>query len=243
MLHLFGGATETRRLPGRFQVPWTQIVLIVVVLAAAVGLGFGVKYLLSSRNNTTPAVSAIQSVAPLVQPFDPAQGEQTPEIPAPVALAVVDYRGVPWGPVQNGFDPLTIPVEEGLCDGTRANMPWGATERPEQRAYALRVYPEFKDALAVLAAIACDAVDKNVVMLSVFADYLDKPPTERIAFSVNGGESWCNLLDLLPAGSRGGAVDVRIRASNDLFHLYGADNRPGYHWWEKVEKRSELPCS
>lgn len=159
---------------------------------------------------------------------------------APAAPTVVDYRGT-WTGVQ-GFDPFTIPVEEGFYNGTMNNGGWYSTETPEGRAYALKVFPDLKDALGILTAVARDPVDKDVVLLSVFAEYPDKPfVTTRIAFSVDGEKSWCNR-DVLPV-SRGDAGDVRILADGNLITMYGQDARPGVYWWGDTADKSALPCS
>ncbi|MCH8086929.1 MAG: hypothetical protein IIC81_03650, partial [Chloroflexi bacterium] len=70
---------------------------------------------------------------------------QNSEIVIPVAPKVVDYHGT-WNPVMD-FDPFTIPVEKGFYNGTTNNMGWGATETPEGRAYALKVYPDLADSI------------------------------------------------------------------------------------------------
>ena len=165
---------------------------------------------------------------------------QNSEIVIPVAPKVVDYQ-VKWTDALDGFDPFTIPVEKGLFNGNMSNLGWGATEIPGGRAYALKVYPDLKDALSILVAVSRDPVDNDVVLLSVFANLLDRSVDVRIALTVDGEKSWCNL-NVLPY-KRGDAGATRVTILDEEIHSYGRDGRGGSNWWEATVNKSELPCS
>lgn len=242
MFSMFDGGATTRRLPGASQFPWKQLMVVltlVAIAASAIVLATNLPFSYAPAQpaqieevsiGSVPAPLAMEQVA---QPVQPAP------VVVPAAPVVVDYQ-VTWTEIKD-FDPFTIPVEEGLFNGTSINMGWGATEIPEARAYALKVFPEFKDALAILAAISRDPVDKNIVLLSVFADDLNKGSTTRIAFTIDGGKSWCNR-DVLPVPG-GDAPYVRVLADGNLVTMYGHDPRPGNHWWSDTADKSILPCS
>ena len=219
----------------RSPILWGGVILLTVI---GVPTGYGIVKLIAGPAPAVPVAEQPSNAVlsePVAQPV-----QQVPEAVAPIAPTVVDYQGT-WVGVQ-GFDPFTIPVEEVLYNGTMNNPGLAySTETPEGRAYALKVYPDLKDALAILVAIARDPVDKDVVLLSVFAYYIDKPQTVRIAFTVNGGESWCNR-DVLPV-SGGDAGDVRVRVDGNLITMYGQDARVGYYWWTDTVDKNALPCS
>lgn len=88
MLFIFGNA-ETRRLPGRFQVPWKEIRLGLSVLAILAVVAFAANAAFS-RASDEPAAPAVPAIQPVAQPFDPstslgAQGKPVQQVPTVVA--------------------------------------------------------------------------------------------------------------------------------------------------------------
>lgn len=239
------GGTETRRLPGRFQVPWKEIGLaaIILIVLAVLALGAEVLYSnLTGGESVAPAVSQ-----PAVVPANPQIPQNVQENVGAVVPVVVDYR-VTWTEVR-GFDPSTIPVEEGFYNGAFPQPksvslgPNGPDPVLEGDAFVWKILPELKGIWGINVAATRDQIDKNVVFVSIVADHT---PSWYILLSVDGEQSWCtlNLLPLWVNGyQQGDTAHPRVVAQGEEIHLYGLDVRPGIHWWEAVVKKSALPCS
>jgi hypothetical protein len=228
---------------------WMPIVLMVL-------LGLGILITLAILPDNAPAAqpeqqTGVEEIVPPVEENPPAQtkpSESGNEVVAPAAPVVVDYRVV-WTEVQ-GFDPFTIPVENELYSGTMGDK-WNSTAILEAQAYALKVYPELEGIAGgfdgATAAVTRDSLNKNFVLLSVFATYDEKREEggfkreARIALSVDGEKSWCNL-NVLPYED-GDAGDVRIRVNGSLITLFGQDADVGYRWWTTTVDKNALPCS
>ena len=221
--------------------PWKRIgrdflmlTIIVAVIALSISVVIGAR---SDSARETPSQIEQVNTAPVVNP--PAQIK--PEVVAPVAPVVVDYRGN-WVGVQ-GFDPSTIPVEEGFYSGISLYSLYPGTDEgdlgpvPVRYAYAWGILPQL-EGLPVAVAAARDENNKDIVLVALDAHRYGP----YILLSVNGGKSLCKL-DLLPRDRGRYAVATRIVARGEEIHLYGQDPRPGNHWWEQMAIKSELPCS
>lgn len=243
MLFLDVIGTEARRLPGRFQTLWKEMLFVAIVLVALAAIVYGADWTTSRTDENTsvpfvvpvfqqpePAVQQVQPVVPAIHQPAAQAVQQVPAVVAPAAPAptVVDYR-VAWTEVK-GFDPFTIPVEEGFYDGY-------ITYSSVKGRYAERILPHLKE-LPVAVAVARDEIDKNTVLVALGADRYGP----YILLSVDGETSWC-MLNLLPRERGRDAVSVRVTVRGEKIHLYGQDPRPGNHWWEAVVKKTSLPCS
>lgn len=231
-------ATWKQVLVGR---PWWHSPVLWIAIIAVLAISGVLTANFTVWNN--PAVPSFPSLQgeieqPVAQPVQPE--------PVVVAPVVVDYRVV-WTEVR-GFDPSTIPVEEGFYNGTFPTTgswsPSNPNDIPEGDTYAWKVLPHLKEVgRGTIVAATRDHVNKDVVMVSIEPAARYQP---YLLLSVDGEKSWC-MLNLLPVywgGYQQGIVnDPRIVAQGEEIHLYGQDARPGYHWWETVVKKSELPCS
>ncbi len=237
MLHLFGGATETRRLPGASQFPWIPTLFwafAVLMITGAVLLGIALTTdWLSGRSAPVAQPGQEVQIGPASEVNPPAQTE--PEVAIPVAPVVVDYRVV-WTEVK-GFDPSTIPVGGGIYD---ANYSWSSTKG----AYADAILPHLKEVGVAVAATR----DQDIVLASLDADRYGP----YLLLSVDGEKSWCRL-NLIPITWEGQATngvtpeEVRVMAQGEEIHLYGryalGAGSSHLYWWETVVTKSKLPCS
>jgi hypothetical protein len=239
---------EVPQVPGRIS-KRTLALWMPIVLMALLAVGIVVGFLVASPS--APAVqpgqqtetgTGAEEIVPPVDENPPAQIE--PEVVAPAPPVVVDYRVV-WVEVQ-GFDPSTIPVEDGIYDGTMPNgysyVPGDPNSFPKTAAYAWKILPQLEGERAdwnknILVAAVRAPENKDVVLVSISAD--GNPP--YILLSVDGEKSWYKLNLLWKGIPYGDATRVRITLAGDEIHLYGKDARPGNNWWAATVSKSKLP--
>lgn len=203
---------------------------------------------LESATAQQPVVPAAAPAVPISSPSS-FQGASNQPVTQPVqqvpqnvqknavtaAPMVVKYQ-VTWTEVTNGFDPSTIPVEEGLYDGTMDTtyeyVPGDPNSFPQSAGYAWKILPQLEGERAdwnknILVAAARDQVKRDTVLVSISAD--GNPP--YILLSVDGEKSWYMLNLLWEGVPYGDATRVRVTLTGNEVHVYGKDSRPGNHWW------------
>lgn len=229
----------------RSPILWGGFILLTVVGLAT---GYGIVQWVAGPAPKDLVIVQQSSSVSVTQPVQQVS-QNVQENVAPAGPVIVDYHGV-WTEVKGGFDPSTIPVEDGFYGGAQPYNtssginPNDPTDIPERTAYAWKILPQLEGKRAVWnksirVAAARDESNKDIVLLALDADRHGP----YILLSVDGERSFCKL-DLLPVDSNGDdAVATRVVARGEEIHLYGQDPRPGSHWWEQVAKKSELPCS
>jgi len=100
---MFGifGDTATRRVPGRFQVPWTAILLVAILLIVlAVG----------AREEIVSRITSGDAPAPAAQVAVPAvSNPQVPAVVAPV-IPLVEVQWVQIGTARSGAEGRALPI-------------------------------------------------------------------------------------------------------------------------------------
>lgn len=225
--------TEVRQ---HFQGPW---ILLVIALMA-----IGIMYMtngcwLSRSGENAPAVQPAPqdtseqdqqvATAPARVENPPVQTQDTqtePEVAVPTVPMVVNYQ-VKWTEVQ-GFDPFTIPVEEGFYSGDDAwSGSFGNTEDLDpETVFVWRIFPKFeaegfrhwwvaavRDGEITFAKLEGTTLKFRKINGEFSSDapefapfFPDSPATEKLRYfvhlilSIDGEKTWCDLVPfILPA--------------------------------------------
>lgn len=228
--------------------PWwhSPVLWIAIVVAFALSGTLTANFTVWNK----PAVPSLPSFQRETnQPAPSTSSGQAPTVAPVIAPKIVDYQVV-WTEVR-GFNPFTIPVEEGFYNGFMPNeVSWSPSDPssvPKRDVFSWKILPHLTEiGRGSQVAAVRDQNNKDIVLVSILpvATY---PP--YVLLSVNGEKSWC-MLNLLPIWARGyqqGDVhDLRVVAKGEEIHLYGQHAlgpRNDLYWWEATVKKSELPCS
>jgi hypothetical protein len=245
--------SEARRFSGRFQVPWTAILLVAILLIALAVGTFGARgesflHRVPSGDAPTPAA---QVAVPAVQR----------PVAAPVTNPVIkEWPKVPvvWQQIaQPAGATLFTKIDDGLYTGTTQNA-IGWNSRPEDNVFGEKILSQSSGNMTnfIVGAVR-DPTDKNIVFVAIMASdssgtrearLQGKPVTEEMLklnaylfLSVDGEKSWYEVNLPPQIDLRVGAAAVRVNVEGNTVHLVTRDNTIAEVWYGAELERSKLP--
>lgn len=238
MFTIFGG-TEARRLPGRFQVPWRELLIAAIVLVVAGGLVYGVRLIVVSNDNSAPAVVPVVQ-QPGAQPVQPA-------VVAPVVPAWPKVK-VEWSEpfLVNSLAELP-PVEKGFYRGTADGEDGSGsvgTNDPNApvNVYVRKILPQLDKKMVLIAGVARDAIDKDIVFATIWATLPVGPEipvdtkTESYGYlllSVDGEKSWQQISSFTTDGWST-PLSIRVMRAGETLTLFVRDGKFVAPMWRKA---------